>query len=597
MTTKKRSTGKPSARKNTPRAEEIQTAREEAHFYELGPAEMEALLDVLKRNKKQLMAKKGVNKVDVGYRWSQGKLTGEVALRVHVSAKKPLAELSENEIIPREIEGFPVDVIQSNLELHARTTRYNPLVGGCETGNLYLDGVGTLGAIVFDAATGERLALSNHHVYVASRPQEAVGEAVTQPGTRRTQDVIGTVARSHRGLDCAVARLQSSRSPSTSIVDYPGGIKGVVQAAIGMRVTKSGRSTGTTHGMIEGVSADEFTVIPVPGRWMELSSGGDSGSVWLETSSHAAVGLHFAGEASNDPRDERAWVKRIERVASQLKIALTRRATLPQRAHLGPSLASLNDTLLLGWVGSGDLRLQLARSTDGLQFTPLPPLDEKSPNSLALAVFQGKWILAWTGIGNNRLTLMQSADGATWGGRVALPEISLSAPTLAVFKNELVLAWRGVESNRINLMRSPDGLSWGQKVTLTETTSSSPALTSLGSRLLLAWREASSDRLVLQRSSNARTFSDKVTLEEFTSARPCLHTHRGRAYLAWRGWEDSSLQVLDSSNGTKWGNKVVLREASVEGPGLATLGHDLVWSWTGTDVPQPLQILLYDLRV
>ncbi|MFZ4629133.1 MAG: hypothetical protein ACOYNR_12470 [Blastocatellia bacterium] len=577
-------------------------AREGAHFYALGPVEMEVLLDVLKRNKKQLMAKKGVYKVDVGYRWSQGKLTGEVALRVHVAAKKPLAELTEEEIVPREIEGFPVDVIQSNLELQARTNRYNPLVGGSETGNPHLDGVGTLGAIVFDNETGERLALSNHHVYVDSRPKEAVGEAVTQPGTRgiqgvQGQDVIGTVARSHRGLDCAVARLRSSRPASTSIIDYPGGIKGVVKPAIGMRVTKSGRTTGTTHGMIEGVSADEMTVIPVPGRWMELSAGGDSGSVWLEASSHAAVGLHFAGEASSDPRDERAWAKRIERVANQLKITLNRRVTLPQRAHLGPSLASLDGSLLLGWVSTGDLRLQLARSTDGLQFTPLPPLDEKSPNSLALAAFQGKWVLAWTGIGNNRLTLMQSVDGATWGSRVTLPEVSLSAPALTVFKGELVLAWRGIESNQINVMRSRDGVSWGQKVTLTETTTSGPALTVLGSRLLLAWREAATDRLILTRSSTARTFSDKVSFEEFTSARPCLHSHQGRAYLAWRGWEDGSLQVLDSSNATKWGNKVVLREASVDGPGLATFGPDLVWSWTGAEVQQPLQILLYDLRV
>lgn len=597
MTTKKKSTGKSSERKSRPRAGDVQTAREDAHFYTLGPAEMEALLDVLKRNKKQLMAKKGVYKVDVGYRWSQGKLTGEVALRVHVSAKKPLAELTEEEIVPREIEGFPVDVIESNLELQARTKRYNPLVGGCETGNVNINGVGTLGAIVFDGATGERLALSNHHVYVASRPQEALGEPVTQPGTRSAQDVIGTIARSHRGLDCAVARLQSSRPASTSIVDYPGGIKGVINAAIGMRVSKSGRTTGTTYGMIEGVSADEFTVIPVPGRWMELSAGGDSGSVWLESSSHAAVGLHFAGEASNDPRDERAWVKRIERVASQLKITLTRRATLSQRAHLGPSLASLNGALLLGWVGAGDLRLQLARSTDGLHFMPLPPLDEMSPNSLAITVFRGKWVMAWTGIGNNRLTLMQSADGATWGSRVTLPEVSLSAPALTVFKNELVLAWRGVEGNRINLARSTDAVSWGQKVTLDEMTSSSPALTTLGSRLLLAWREVASDQLVLQRSSNARTFSDQVSFEEFTTARPCLHVHNRRAYLAWRGWEDGSLHVLDSSNGTKWGNKVVLREASVDGPALATLGDDLVWSWTGTEVQQPLQTLLYDLRV
>jgi hypothetical protein len=41
---------------------------------------------------------------------------------------------------------------------------------------------------------------------------------------------------------------------------------------------------------------------------------------------------------------------------------------------------------------------------------------------------------------------------------------------------------------------------------------------------------------------------------------------------------------------------VVLREASVDGPALGMLGDDLVWSWTGAEVQQPLQTLLYDLR-
>jgi hypothetical protein len=557
---------------------------------------MAVLLDILKRNKKGLMARKGVYKADVGYRWKGGKLTGEVAIRVHVREKKPMLELATEDVAPREIEGYPVDVIQSNIELHQHTNRVDPLIGGVETGNVNLPFVGTLGAVVFDAATGAQMALTNNHVYVGNRPNAAVGDQVNQPGTTGANDSIGTVARSNRVLDCAVATINTTRQVSTSIFDYPGGIKGVVNAAIGMRVTKSGRTTETTFGMIEGVSTDEFTVVPVPGHWMELSMGGDSGSIWLETSSHAAVGLHFAGEQSTAPEDERAWAKRIERVANTLNINLQRKATLGDRSDAGPAFATLDNILLLGWVGVGNLQLNFMRTTDGLNFTNKVTLDDTSPATLGLTVFKGKFVVAWIGVGNSRLNVMQSDDGIIWGNKITLGDASQSAPALAVFGNQLLLAWRGLGNNQLNVMRSSDGVNWSQKVTLSDTTTSGPSLAVLGSQLLLGWRGVGNNQLNVIRSNNGTAFSSKITLGETTTARPYLHVHAGRAYLAWQGVGNNRLNVLDSGNGSNWAGKITLRETCTDGTVLGILGNDFVWGWTGTDSQHRLNTLLYDLR-
>lgn len=46
-----------------------------------------------------------------------------------------------------------------------------------------------------------------------------------------------------------------------------------------------------------------FRIVPRPGSPpnVEISMGGDSGSVWVDEASGKAVGLHFAGEVGDDP--------------------------------------------------------------------------------------------------------------------------------------------------------------------------------------------------------------------------------------------------------------------------------------------------------
>jgi hypothetical protein len=281
-------------------------------------------MEVLRRNEDRLRGLGGVHYVDVGYEFVNGEPTERLAIRVHVHKKQPESALDPADVAPRELDGIPVDVIQSNPEAHQlpRDQRYDPLEGGVEIGNTNLSVAGTLGVLVFDAQTPVAMGLSCHHVLVAGTG--AAADVVAQPQGNATNDAVGTLERWDAGLDCAVCIIDDmARGLSTGIVDYPSGTTKIAEPLIGVAVTKSGRTTGTTFGLVDGVSVDEFTVVPDPANPApndEISARGDSGSVWLRVSDSAALGLHFQGETSTDPADERAWAKRMAKVAQTLDI-------------------------------------------------------------------------------------------------------------------------------------------------------------------------------------------------------------------------------------------------------------------------------------
>src|SRR5829696_2888582 len=122
----------------------------------------------------ELLERPGVFGVDIGRKVVGGRTTDELAIRVYVKEKK---DVSPAERIPPTIQGMKTDVIQGEASLDvADTAKYNPLVGGISIGTCAGRGVGTLGAIVIDNQTGNRMLLSNWHVL---NPQ---GAQVAQPG-------------------------------------------------------------------------------------------------------------------------------------------------------------------------------------------------------------------------------------------------------------------------------------------------------------------------------------------------------------------------------------------------------------------------------
>jgi hypothetical protein len=284
------------------------------------------LLELLAATQPELTRYEGVHYLDIGYKYIGNTITSQLAVRIHVHQKQAPNRLHSSQFIPRQICGLSTDVIQSNRCLEATIIpgdlRFNPLIGGIAIRNPRHKVLGTLGAIVRDLTTRTYVGLSNYHVLVGNTG--ASGDWVTQPATADINDIIGLVNRWDQPLDCALCTLNSSRRLSREILDIPVAPTGITEPLLGMKVTKSGRTTGKTYGVIEGVSVDEFTVIPLKEFWRpeeEISAPGDSGAIWLNIADNQAVGLHYAGEKDPAPQNERAWAKKMTRVATVLKIA------------------------------------------------------------------------------------------------------------------------------------------------------------------------------------------------------------------------------------------------------------------------------------
>jgi hypothetical protein len=73
----------------------------------------ERLKTVQMRYLEYLLNLKNVNAVDIGYKEIKGKVGDKLALKIWVTEKKPECELPPNEILPKEIEGCIIDVIEN----------------------------------------------------------------------------------------------------------------------------------------------------------------------------------------------------------------------------------------------------------------------------------------------------------------------------------------------------------------------------------------------------------------------------------------------------------------------------------------------------
>lgn len=323
---------------------------------------------LLNKQRREWLRRPGVTAVDVGFKISENKLTSTLALRVHVERKKPLAELQDHEIFnvseadataknkPKKVGAFPIDVIEAVYvpsapvvvdpenaaavnEAIDRKGVVTPLLGGISCGNARVT-AGTLACIVFSLADGSPHILSNWHVLAGSR-DAAAGEEIWQPGRVDGGNSSHLVARLskfrlNRDMDAAIAKLTGDRDYVRDIIGL-NPVAGMEEPELGMNVVKSGRTTGNTEGIIDGVSLstsinyggstgvnafrDQIHIVPRP-PWpdvdYEVSAGGDSGSVWVNEATGKAVGLHFAGETDASPTSENAIANPIIAVADEL---------------------------------------------------------------------------------------------------------------------------------------------------------------------------------------------------------------------------------------------------------------------------------------
>lgn len=287
-----------------------------------------------------LLQKPNTIGMGVGNKYRNGRDTGKLCLQIYVSRKLPSAFITGDGNLPQTYYGVPTDVIETGLfSGYDEPMAYRATECGCSIGLSDVPSAGTAGALAEDAE-GRRYILSNNHV-LGNQNAARAGYMVIQPalldGGIGPRDAVAKLTRyvplkfllfekvtdasPTNAVDCAIAEFSGERLISARIRDI-GDVQPPVPAHIGLKVKKTGRTTGLTHGRITAVNA---TILVSYARGNALflnqlvstpmAEPGDSGSLLVDEHNRA-VGLLFAGSGSE------TLFNPIGTVLSELQIGL-----------------------------------------------------------------------------------------------------------------------------------------------------------------------------------------------------------------------------------------------------------------------------------
>jgi len=253
-------------------------------------------------------ARPEVTGIDLGFEIKSGKHTKRLAVRIHVREKVGRRHLTPRERFPDHILGVPVDVIAAVYEDHhvfdpARQTAVPIIRPGLSVSALNGD-TGTLGLLVEDITDGKQLILGSAHVFGRAPDPQGGMTPIIQPGRADgggAPDAIGTLLRSDRGTDTAVAVATGARPFDSHILGAANDVTGLRHPQRGDILEKSGRTTGITRGFVDSIVREfaglQFVMrlVPLPGADGPICDFGDSGSVWYDPGTGEAVAIHCKG--------------------------------------------------------------------------------------------------------------------------------------------------------------------------------------------------------------------------------------------------------------------------------------------------------------
>jgi hypothetical protein len=328
---------------------------------------IEATRYALRQVSRELLARANVVATGVGYKVTGGKRTLAPCIICSVTRKLPAAALAPADLVPRTIQDVITDVVETGpiRALQAPTGRFRPAPGGVSIGHRDIT-AGTLGCLVRKG--GDVFILSNNHVLANSNDAQ-IGDPILQPGPHdggtvasdhianleafvpisfvlpeppsecgfaqaviaalnagcrligsQTRYRIVSIQQTANLVDAAIARPLAAGDVTDEILGI-GPIQGTAQGTLGMRVKKSGRTTGLTTGEILQVDVT-VNVQYGTGRIAQfadqlmagaMSQGGDSGSAVLDDQNRL-TGLLFAGS------DTTTIINRVEHVFAALGV-------------------------------------------------------------------------------------------------------------------------------------------------------------------------------------------------------------------------------------------------------------------------------------
>ena len=260
-------------------------------------------------------------------RITDGKKLDELALKVYVDRKLPMAKVSNP--VPKKLDLPGMDVkVETDVEeigtvgLEMVTSRFRPAMPGSGLGHLQVT-VGTFGCLVRKKGAKDTLyVLSNSHVLAnqgVAKAKDPIIQAGVMDGGKTPDDLLCELAEwvpfqftaddYPNKVDAAIARVLKKKDVTSAVrlIGVPKGVSTVVRR--GMQVRKSGRTTDLTVGEIKDVDYRLALNYKKPGGGTgrvgltdqvlctRYTDGGDSGSAVFNQSGKI-IGLHFAGSTS-----------------------------------------------------------------------------------------------------------------------------------------------------------------------------------------------------------------------------------------------------------------------------------------------------------
>jgi hypothetical protein len=248
-----------------------------------------------------------------------GKRPGEFSLAIRIRERIPqidqilqrLIAMAHNEV--DIIETGQVRLFMPGIDAQTLRSRCRPLVIGCSVAHVTAT-AGTLSFMAKHNKTNSTVLVSNSHVFAHSGSAK-VGDGITQPGridgtaepVAALLDFVPLKADGSNLVDAAMAvadpsvDLQPGSIPGIGTFTFTGG-----DVLPNMNVTKVGRTSGLTRGVITAVEVDHVLVdteigtmtfdgqIEMRGTEHAFSQPGDSGSL-VVTDQGQAIGIVFCG--------------------------------------------------------------------------------------------------------------------------------------------------------------------------------------------------------------------------------------------------------------------------------------------------------------
>jgi hypothetical protein len=258
--------------------------------------------------------------------------------------------------------------------------------------------------------------------------------------------------------------------------------------------------------------------------------------------------------------------------------------------------------------GSNDILT--ASSADGATWTPSASVNQTSPFTPSLALFEGALYCAFitddedsvTGVPSNRIFLCWTTDGVVWSEASFFNQYSKCAPSLAVWNGKLHIAFVANDPGDqllVYFSATPQNAkSWSATVPTNQASANAPSLAAYGppgqtGSLYMAFVPSGSNDITVCSVAAGGAWTVGPATKQSCHFSPSLAVLGGTLYLVFaaaNGSKDLFLSYLESDG--SWSGAVIMNQSSTATPSAVGFGLDLSVAFVGTSPNSSSELLL-----